>query len=372
MNLQTDVCIVGGGPAGAFLGYILAQNGISTVIIERATLTGRKFRGEHINAETESLLKNYGLFEKIAEQGILKMEKVEFFNGNQVVKTITPTSDQGHVGIHVPQSHLLNALVSESEQYKHYHFLLNTTVTELLRDEKGCYIGVKAKKDGKEIIVNSSVIVGADGRYSTVRKLANIPVSITKHGYDVLWTKIPAPQGWEPTTRMALVNGHQLALFTQAGGFIQIGWNIDEGSFSSLTKNPLKPFLEPILESFPQLREIALQHLQSWKDFVCLKVESSRSETWVQDGLVMIGDAAHTMTPTGAIGINSAMKDAHVLANVLVNAILGKNTTAERLKEFEELRRDEIEKQQEQQITQETSFWKNYLQAPSDQLAATC
>ncbi|MDQ0201498.1 FAD-dependent monooxygenase [Neobacillus ginsengisoli] len=362
MNLQADVCIVGGGPAGALLGFLLAKNGVSTITIERSAGGIREFRGEHINAETEAILKEHGLFEKIEEQGILRMNKVEFFAGKQIVNKVTPTPQEEHVGIHVPQAHILNAIVQESEPYKNSCLLLNTTATELIQDENGFYTGVKAVKDGEELIISSSVIIGADGRYSTVRKLANIPVNKMKHGYDVLWAKIPAPLGWEPTTRMLLVEGHQLALFTQTGGFIQIGWNIEEGSFSSLKRTQLKPFLEPLIESFPELKEIVLQHLNSWKNFVCLKVESSRCETWVKDGLVIIGDAAHTMTPTGAIGINCGMKDAHVLTPILTEALLEKNISAQRLKVFEESRRSEIEKQQEMQKKQEEVFSGKFAQ----------
>lgn len=362
MNLQADVCIVGGGPAGTLLGHLLAKNGISTVIIERSAGVKREFRGEHINGETEGILKEHQLFHKIEELGILKMKKVEFIAGKHTVNTILPGNKEDHVGIHVPQTHLLSAIIQESAQYPDFNILFNTTVKELIQDDRGFYSGVKAIKDGQEIMVSSKVIVGADGRYSTVRKRANIPSVEMTHGYDVLWAKIPAPEGWEPTTRMVLVNGHQLALFTQTGGNIQIGWNIEEGSFPLLRKQSLQPFLEPLIESFPELKDIVIEHLRSWNDFVCLKVISSRSETWVKDGLVLIGDAAHTMTPTGAIGINCGMKDAHVLASILSEAVLENNLTTERLKRFEENRKAEINSQQEMQIKQEAAFSEKFTQ----------
>ncbi|MEH7009326.1 FAD-dependent monooxygenase [Neobacillus niacini] len=361
MNLQADVCIVGGGPAGTLLGHLLAKNGVSTIIIERSAGVNRQFRGEHINAETEAILKEHQLFKRIEDLGILKMKKVEYFSGKNMVKSISPGVHEDHVGIHVPQAHLLSAIIQESEGNNNFQLLFDTTVKELIQDEQGIYTGVKAIQNGEEITISSKVTIGADGRYSTVRKLAKIPTIEMTHGYDVLWAKIPAPKGWEPTTRMVLVNGHQLALFTQTGGFIQIGWNIAEGSFPSLRKGSLQPYLEPLIESFPELEVSVNEHLQSWNNFVCLKVQSSRCETWVEDGLILIGDAAHTMTPTGAIGINCGMKDAHILAPILTNVLTENNILSEHLKIFEMNRRNEIKSQQIMQIKQETSFSQKFV-----------
>lgn len=361
MNLQTDVCIVGGGPAGALLGFLLAKKGISTIVVERTSGNEREFRGEHINAETEAILREHHLFDKIEELGLLKMQKVEYLYGRNVAKTITPTQED-HVGIHIPQQHFLTAVSNEAAKFPKYQLLLNTSVTGLVQDDKGNYTGVKAKQNGQEINISSSVVVGTDGRYSTVRRLTGISAPEETHGYDVLWAKIPAPVGWEPSTKMVLVDGHQLALFTRTGGVIQIGWNIEEGSFNSLRKQPLEPFLDPLLISFPELEPIVGEHIQSWKNFVCLKVFSSNAETWVKDGLVILGDAAHTMTPTAAIGINCAIKDAHVLAPILEQALLEGDLSESRLKEFEFERRTEIEQQQQMQYEREESFKDNFLE----------
>ncbi|WP_449537627.1 FAD-dependent monooxygenase [Ferdinandcohnia sp. Marseille-Q9671] len=361
MNLQTDVCIVGGGPAGALLGNLLAKKGISTIVVERTSGNEREFRGEHIDGETEAILREHQLFTKIEELGLLRMKKVEYLFGREIVKSITPAGED-HVGIHIPQPHFLTAVSKESETYPNYRLLLNASVTALVQDERGFYTGVKVRQNGDEITISSSIIVGADGRYSTVRKLANIEVSEETHGYDVLWAKIPAPANWEPSTRMVLVDGHQLALFTQTGGKIQIGWNIAEGTFASLRKTQLQPFLEPLIRSFPELEPIVREHIQTWKNFVCLKVFSSRTETWVKNGLVIMGDAAHTMTPTGAIGINCAIKDAHMLAPIIEQALLHDDPSETRLKEFETTRRSEIEHQQEMQFKKEETFKDNFLE----------
>ena len=102
------------------------------------------------------------------------------------------------------------------------------------------------------------------------------------------------------------------------------------------------------------------EHITACKDFVVLKVQSCRCETWVKDGLVIMGDAAHTMSPTGAIGVNSALKDAHILSEVIIHALENNNLSAAQLKFFEHIRRDEVEKQQKEQMFKEATFKENF------------
>lgn len=350
MIYQADVCIVGAGPGGALLAYLLAKKNVSVVLLERNLDIDREFRGEHLNEEGEAILKKHGLFSAIEELGLLRMEKIEYWSGGKLQKQILPDKEIGHLGIHVPQAHLLSVILKESESLNYFTFMLNTKVTELLEDESGRFYGVRALKDGNEIVVKSKVIVGADGRYSTVRKKAGIDVKTIKHGYDLLWAKVPAPANWEPSIKMALVNGYQLALFTQALGYIQIGWNIEEGSYPQLHQQPFQPFVDQLVQAFPELEQTVSEHIQSWQDFILLDVFSSQCEVWEKDGVVLIGDAAHTMSPTGAFGLNSALKDADTLSEIInkdeIEEFYLKRCFSKRKKEMDELQAVQIEHEQ--------------------------
>ncbi|WP_147532976.1 FAD-dependent monooxygenase [Bacillus marasmi] len=360
-TFNVDVCIVGAGPSGALLGLLLAKNGVSTLVLERTSGKSPEFRGEHISAETEGILTELGLFDKIEEKGLLRMKKVEYIVQNRVIKEIAPRGDEEHVGIHVPQAHLMSTIIQEAKHYKqHFQILFNAKATGLIQDDHLRYCGVKATLNQTEVTINCSVVTGADGRFSTVRKLANIPVEFFQHGYDVLWAKITALFEWKPTVRMLLVNDAQLALFTQTGGFVQIGWNIEKGSFSELKKAPFRDFIQPLVENVPELKKTVERELHTWNDLISLDVFSSKSPTWVKDGLMIIGDAAHTMTPTAAIGINTGMIDAYVLAPLLSRAIKTRQFDKETLSEFEVLRRDKVELLQEQQIIIEKSYKENF------------
>lgn len=352
MNQQVDVCIVGAGPGGALLGYLLAKNNITVLLMERTNEIAKAFRGEHINEEGEAILKKHGLYDKVASLGLLKMEQLEYWLDGHLTKTITPDPAVGHLGIHVPQAHLLQAILEAAAPYDTFQYCLNSRVTGLVQDDAGHYIGVRAIRDGEEFVVDCKLVVGADGRYSTVRKKANIDTTIRKHGYDLLWARIPSPAGWSPSIKMALVDGMQISLFTQVKGYVQIGWNVPQGSYPTLRKQPFAPFIEKLIQAFPELQETVATHITSWQDFVLLDVFSSQTENWGHDGLALIGDAVHAMTPTGAFGLNSAMKDADILAELL------KKQTIEQLDLLTcaTARKREIEKIQAMQIEKEQGF----------------
>jgi 2-polyprenyl-6-methoxyphenol hydroxylase-like FAD-dependent oxidoreductase len=358
MNLEADVCIVGAGPGGALLGYLLAKHNISTIVVERHEGIDKEFRGEHLNSDGEAILRKYGLYERVENEGLLLMERIEYWQDGQRFKTIFPSPNDKHVGIHIPQRNLLKVLIQESERFKNYSLMMGTKVTDLLLDKSRQVTGIHAKKGNQDIEIKSRVVVGADGRYSTIRKLAEIPFGFMKHGYDLLWAKIPTPKGWEPTIKNALIDGQQLALFTQAGGFIQIGWNIEEGSYPSLKKQKqsFAPFMQRVTAAFPGLTEMVQQHIQSWDDFILLNVQSSHCDTWVKDGLAIIGDAAHTMSPTGAFGINCALVDADVLAEVIIEALQINDLSAWQLKKYERSRWYEVEQLQIAQLKKEATY----------------
>ena len=354
--LKTDVCIVGAGPGGALLSFLLNRQGISTILIERQPHLLKSFRGEVLNSDGEAVLKKHGLYTAITQRGVLPLEQIQYWENGQILHTISPGEQESHVGIHVPQDHLLEVIVSQSQKRGNSNILFNTVMTGLLRDKVNRTVGINIRQGGRPTSIQASVIVGADGRYSAVRRHAGLTPDIHKHGYDLLWARIPAPAGWEPAVRMASMDGQQLALFSQFGGYVQIGWNISQGSFSKLREQPFAPFVEKLVAAFPCLADSVAEHIQTWSDFVLLSVESSFSESWAQDNIVLLGDAAHTMTPTGAFGLNAALEDADVLSELLMRMAADQFVSTEPLQELQTLRGEKVKHQLARQLEMETSF----------------
>jgi len=245
------------------------------------------------------------------------MEHIEYWHNGELFKAIDPDPAIGHLSIHVPQANLLTAILNEAQKLPNFHLWLNTTVSDLVQDESSRYVAVKTKHGQEVQVVEADLIIGTDGRYSTVRKKAGLNLATSKHGFDLLWARIPAPANWSSSIKNASIEDLQLAVYSQANGFIQIGWNIKEGSFPTLHKQPISPFIDKLIEAFPELEKTVRNNIQSWHDFVLLDVFSSFSEEWGKEGLLCIGDAVHTMTPTGGYGLNCALKDADLLADIL-------------------------------------------------------
>ncbi|NLY78860.1 MAG: NAD(P)-binding protein [Lysinibacillus sp.] len=347
--INTDICIVGAGPGGALLSLLLAKKGVTVTLLEQHHDIAKEFRGEHLNEEGEKVLKKHGLYSKIEKLGLLKMEVIEYWENGKLFKTVQPEKKDGHLGIHVPQAHLLSVLIDEAKKYPSFTLMTNTKVIDLIKDKHGHFSGIKARRKGKELTITSSFIIGADGRYSTIRKKAGIETTVVKHGYDLLWARIPSPKNWKPSIKMAQIDGYQLSLFTQAKGFIQIGWNINEGSFSEIRKQSFEVFIEKLIQAFPDLEENVRKHITSWNDFVLLDVHSNRTNQWIKDNILLIGDACHTMTPTGAFGLNSSLKDADALAQCIEPGTIKdldlNNCVQQRKKEVQKLQELQIEKE---------------------------
>lgn len=354
--MNVDVIIVGAGPSGALLAYLLAKKNIQVLLLERTNDIAQSFRGEHLNEEGESILRKYNLYEEVEQLGALKMKQLEYWLGGDKIKTIYPQAEDGHLGIHVPQAHLLQVILKHANKFPTFQHCLKTRVFDLIQDENGRIVGVVAIRDGETVNIYSNLVVGADGRYSTVRKKANMKVDIRKHGYDLLWARIPAPPNWAPSIKMALVDDMQISIFTQVHDYVQIGWSIPEDSYSTLRKQPFQQLIDKLINAFPELRSSIEQYITSWKDFVVLDVFSSECNEWIKDGLALIGDAVHTMTPTGAFGLNSAMRDADLLASYITK----ENLEQLNIKNFAQQRKLETDQIQALQIERELTFAQHF------------
>ena len=330
----TRCCIVGGGPAGAMLALLLARRGVRVTLLEMHHDFDREFRGDTVNPSTLEILDQIGLADGVHE---LRNSRI---TGPTLLTTSGPFTpfDLSRLKTKYPyillvhQKDLLALITQEAKKYPGFQLLMGATVTDLIR-EGGVVCGVRYQADDGVHELPALLTVGADGRFSRVRHLAGIDSIRTSPPMDVLWFRLPhlkedigAPGG----AFGGFARGHIIAGFDRKD-YWQTAFVIAKGSYQSLRSQGIEGLRRLIVEIEPRLAK-HVEALTDWRQVSLLSVESSRCPRWYVQGLLLIGDAAHAMSPVGGVGINYAVQDAVVAANLLTKPLLNGSVTTDQLR----------------------------------------
>jgi len=329
-TITTRCCVVGGGPAGMMLGYLLARAGIEVTVLEKHGDFFRDFRGDTIHPSTMELMHELELLEDFLKQPHQKVEKLELdFEGTTVIGP-----DFTHLPVRcryiafMPQWDFLNFLAGHAKRLPAFHLKMKAEVTGLI-EENGRVAGVVAKTDEGELNVRADFVFAADGRSSTVRKLAGMEVEDFGVPIDVLWFRLTKPKN-ETTHFLGRVRNGNAMVTIDRGDYYQAGSIIPKGAFEQIKKDGLAAFQERIATIVPSVRE-TVKKLDSWDKVKLLTVQINRLHRWHRPGLLCIGDSAHAMSPAGGVGINLAIQDAVAAANILAARILRGTCTTDDL-----------------------------------------
>src|SRR5262249_47823859 len=214
----------------------------------------------------------------------------------------------------VPQWEFLNFMAEHAEPYPEFHLRLQSEVFDLI-DENGTVTGVRAKGPNGELIVNSRLVVGADGRHSIVREKAGLTVVDKGAPMDVLWLRI-SRQSSDPGQSLGRIDRGRMMVMINRGDYWQCAFLIPKGTAEPVKARGIESFREELGQLVPYLRD-RVQEVKDWNDVKLLTVKVDRLEKWYKPGLLCIGDAAHAMSPIGGVGINLAVQDAVAVANIL-------------------------------------------------------
>jgi 2-polyprenyl-6-methoxyphenol hydroxylase-like FAD-dependent oxidoreductase len=315
-TLQTRCCIVGGGPAGMMLGFLLARAGVDIMVIEKHADFLRDFRGDTIHPSTLELMYELGVLEEFLKR---PHQEVRQLTG-EVGKVTLTMADFSHLPTHckflalMPQWDFLNFLVGEGERYSGFQVQMRTEATDLIEDN-GRVVGVKAKTPDGIVEIRAELIIGADGRRSIVRELAGLQVEDLGAPMDVLWMRISRLAS-DPGQTLGHIEAGKMFIMIDRENYWQCGFVIAKGAADELRKRGIEQFREDIVRLEPFLRD-RVGELRDWDDVSLLTVKVDRLKQWSRPGLLCIGDAAHAMSPVGGVGINLAIQDAVATANIL-------------------------------------------------------
>ncbi|MED3562914.1 FAD-dependent monooxygenase [Bacillus xiapuensis] len=366
-EFNSDVCIVGAGPAGMLLGLLLAKQGLEIIVLEQNPDFHREYRGEITQPRFVQLMKQLNLLDFIESHDHVKIPEVTVFHQNKEIMNLkfnTLIEDESYCA-RLTQPTLLAALLNKAKQYPNFKLLFNTKVKNLLKENEKV-VGVHAQaKYGDQINfiadevfegdlkIHARVTVGVDGRNSTIEKLGNFELDLDYYDNDLLWFSFEKPESWDYNIyHFYFQKNYNYLFLPKLGGYIQCGVSLTKGEYQKIKKEGIDSFKEKIVEDMPILADY-FEQVHDFKSFVLLLCRMRYIREWAKDGCLLIGDAAHCVTPWGAVGSTLAMGTAVIAADVIYKGFKNNDLSLETLKQVQRRRHEEVKLIQNLQQTLE-------------------
>jgi 2-polyprenyl-6-methoxyphenol hydroxylase-like FAD-dependent oxidoreductase len=309
-------CIAGCGPAGAMLGLLLARAGLNVLVLEKHGDFLRDFRGDTIHPSTLEILDELGLAERFLQLPHSEVSSLTARTpaGLDIDFSFRRLKTRFPFIAFVPQWDFLDFVTDEASRYPGFQLQMNAEVVDLIRED-GIVRGLTYRDDTGEHAVRARLTVGADGRSSRTREAAGLKVIATSPPMDVLWFRL-SRRADEPETIAMRSGPGKAAILIDRRDHWQIGYIIAKGDAEKVRAAGLPAFRRTLAALIPDLAD-RVDELHDWEQVKLLTVRSDRLKRWFKPGYLAIGDAAHAMSPVAGVGINVAIQDAVVAANVL-------------------------------------------------------
>ena len=318
--MKVRCCIVGGGPAGMMLAYLLGRAGIEVVVLEKHADFFRDFRGDTVHPSTLEVMDELGLidgFLRLPHQRLQKMDGL--FGGMPVrIADLSRLHTKYPFIAFMPQWDFLNFLRDAGRRFASLEVIMSTEAVDLIRRGE-TIAGVRAKRPDGFVDIEADLTIACDGRHSTVRERAGLEVEEIGAPMDVLWFR--AGRRLDETENVfARVEPGKMMITFDRGDYWQCAYVIAKGQHGAVKARGLQALLDDVVRMAPVLRS-GIADVKSFDDVKLLTVAINRLPRWTQPGLLCIGDAAHAMSPVGGVGVNLAVQDAVATANLLAEKL---------------------------------------------------
>jgi 2-polyprenyl-6-methoxyphenol hydroxylase-like FAD-dependent oxidoreductase len=315
-SMKVRCCIVGGGPAGMMLGYLLGRAGIDVVVLEKHADFFRDFRGDTVHPSTLQVMDELGLidgFLKLPHQRLQKLDGM--FGGTSVrIADLSRVDTKYPFIAFMPQWDFLNFLREAGQRFSSLKVMMNAEAVDLIR--QGDQIaGVRVTTPEGMLDIRADLTIACDGRHSIVRERAGLAVEEIGAPMDVLWFRAGRRPDETENVFARVEPGSMMVTFDR-GDYWQCAYVIAKGQYDAVKARGLPALLDNVARMAPILKA-GLSDVKGWDDVKLLTVAINRLKRWTLPGLLCIGDAAHAMSPVGGVGVNLAVQDAVATANLL-------------------------------------------------------
>jgi 2-polyprenyl-6-methoxyphenol hydroxylase-like FAD-dependent oxidoreductase len=359
-TVTTKCAIAGGGPAGMMLGFLLARAGVDVVVLEKHADFFRDFRGDTIHPSTLELMYELGLLDEFLKLPHQKLDRLTAQIGDARVQMVDlthlPTRCK-YIAL-MPQWDFLNFLAAHGKRYKGFDLRMQADATDLIEVD-GRVAGLRAKTPDGELTIRADLVVGADGRRSTVREKAGLVGDDYGAPMDVLWFRLPR-QETDETETFGHIEAGSMMIMLNRGDYWQCAFVIPKGGIDAIKAKGLDAFRQRVVFMSPFLAG-RVGELGSWDDVKLLTVAVDRLRQWWRPGLLCIGDAAHAMSPIGGVGVNLAVQDAVATANRLAAPLKSETVSEEDLRAIEARRTFPVRFTQALQLTMQNRIIRRAL-----------
>jgi 2-polyprenyl-6-methoxyphenol hydroxylase-like FAD-dependent oxidoreductase len=339
---QTDVAVVGAGGGGAILALALAKQGISTVVLDQAAGPPQGLRGEILQPNGQHVLDRLGVLQSLPSDATRSVRHFHFCRAGGTRLCSIDYNDlpapYNRAIVTLPNvAH--HAIVAAVQQQKGATLRYETSFAGLLR-EGNRVVGLSTQGPEGTGTIRAKIVVGADGAFSKVREALKIPADLHLYPDGYL---IAILESDEPISESFYYVGHKtiLGVFPATGNKVYLFFMIPSGSMESVKERGIPALQQTWSQIAPQFAGL-FRRLSDWSQTAYMPTGRVRTPTWVADGAVLIGDAAHAMNPHASQGRMQAMVDAMALSDLLPGCLADKDYSADRLKEFEQIRRPHV------------------------------